>query len=313
MISGKKIKNKMKRFRVLFILLFVVNLFFINIVSAETKDEVLFGFWGLNGFLDNKQELKDVKHKFNMTVFQVASEDPHYLVHHLLPKIKKANLKVTLRLTGSHKYYTTNHNFNLEKWKKRLAKWQVSGIKKYINNGTIVGHMLLDDIYNFKGADPTATELDEMARYSEELFPNLMTYVRNQASTMPKGKYQYLDAIDNQYSTQEGDINDYVKKEYKAAKKHNFKIINGLNICDGGDGSSGQLGWRTDGEFYAMSAEEITKYGEALLNMSDVNMFLMWEYDGEETWHDGTIGSDYFNQTSLQQAIYNLGKNVILY
>jgi len=40
--------------------------------------------------------------------------------------------------------------------------------------------------------------------------------------------------------------------------------------------------------------------------MDNKIMFLMWEYDGIEHWPDGTIGSDYFSQKNMQQAIYDI-------
>lgn len=278
-------------------------------VEEEPAVDIPFGFWGLNGF-HTAGGFADVQDRFGITIFQVASDNPSWTVGTFLPLIRSAGLTVTLRMTSNPDYSTS---FNLATWKTKIDTWVGSGVQEFIDDGTLTGHMLLDDIYNFTGADPTAAELDEMARYSKEKLPGLFTFVREQASNAPvpvSGAYQYVDAFVNQYASfSDGNINDYVQDNVAAAESLNVGLIMGLNLCDGGDGSSGQRGWRTDRVTYAMSAEEITTYGETLLSVPDVLMFLMWEYDGLETWSDGiTIGSDYFDQPDLQTALYDLSR-----
>lgn len=278
-----------------------------DITDAEdVPDEPpLYGFWGMNGYLSD-EGLKDVQERFGVSMLQVASADPVYTVRTLLPLVEEARMKVTLRMSGGNSTLTTGDDFDIDKWKAAVAKWRDSGVQAYIDNGTLVGHMLLDDIFLFAGDDPTADELDEMARYSEEIMPGLMTFVRNQATTMPDGDYDYLDAIVNQYTVRQGSVYDYADREAAAAQTLGLDMIQGLNIADGGDGSSGQQGWRGPG-YYAMSHEEIEEYSRVLLSMPDVKMFLMWEYDGEERWPDGTIGSDYFNQPEFEEVISRIG------
>lgn len=288
---------------------------FSKVVKARTEpladtSSILIGFWGLNGYI-SESGLADVSSRFNSTVFQVASASPTYTVNTLLPLVRSSGMKVTLRMSGDHSVYTSDGNFDLEKWKTAMNVWADSGVQEFIDDGTLAGHMILDDIDTFSGTDPTGSDLDEMARYSEELMPGLMTFVRQKASALPEpatadGKYAYLDANVNQYKASEGDVESYAQLEAAKAEQLGLDIINGLNICDGGDGSSGQVGWRSDK--YAMSAEEISRYGEVLLAVPDVQMFLMWEYDGEELWSDGsTIGSEYFDQSELQTALAELG------
>lgn len=269
-----------------------------------------YGYWGLNGYVSSTG-LADVSDRLGAAVFQVANESPTWTVNTLLPMVKSAGMTVTLRMAGDHAYYTSSGNFDLDAWKDRLDLWAGSGIQAYIDDGTLVGHMVLDDIHNFSGADPTGDQLDEMARYSKEVLPGLMTFVRCQATTMPTptaGVYVHLDASVNQYQRVDATIEDYVADEHAAARALDLGIINGLNIADGGDGSSGQPGWRTGR--YAMSPEEILDYGGQLAAMPGVGMFLNWEYDGEEAWSDGSIGADYFDQAEVQAALAGLGEVV---
>lgn len=270
-------------------------------------DGLLYGFWGMQGYL-TVEGLLDVAARFNTSILQTASSGPNYTVTELLPVVHDAGMKITLRMSGSNDHVTTDGNFDLEKWKAYIANWENSGVQEYIDNGTLVGHMLLDDIHNFTGRDPDANDLEDMAQFSKEILPGLMTYVRDQATTMPipeTGQYEYVDAIVNQYSVRKGPVDEYTAEEVAAAHELGVGIINGLNIANGGDGSSGQVGW-SSGK-YAMSADEILAYGEVLMNVPDLLMFLMWEYDGNEAWSDGSIGSDYFDQPALQEAIFQLG------
>jgi len=282
--------------------------------TPPTPDPILIGFWGLNGYT-SADGFADVQSRFHSTVFQVAEEGHGYTVNTLLPMVQAAGMKITLRLSGGHSAYTTSGNFDLAKWKAAIAGWSGTGIQTYIDNGTIVGHMLLDDIDTFSGTDPTAADLEEMARYSEEeIFPGLMTFVRQKCSNMPtptanSGQYIYVDNCVNQYTNypgySDGPIATYVTQQTAAATALGLGMINGLNIADGGDGSSAQPGATTN--HYAMSASEITTYGEALLAVPTIDLFLMWEYDGQQLWSDGSIGSTYFDHTDVQAALAGLG------
>ena len=299
-------------------------------------DPILFGFWGWNGYTSDDPEhgLSYVQDHFNATIIQVAQSGAHYTTTQFLPLIRTAGLKATLRLSGNNTDLTAaDGSFDLQAWKDAIDVWvdacdadAADCLQPFIDDGTLVGHMLLDDIYTFHngagtyGTQPTAADLEEMASYSKIAFPGLMTFVRNKASTMPvpagDGQYVDLDACVNQYTNfsgySDGPIADYVAEQAAAAESLGLDVINGLNIVDGGDGSSGVEGSRSGKS--AMTAAEITEYGTALLDREtfpSLSIFLMWEYDGDSTtWLDATFGYGdlYFNQTELQEAIFNLGQ-----
>ncbi|HNH46769.1 MAG TPA: hypothetical protein PKY30_07015 [Myxococcota bacterium] len=280
-----------------------------NMVVVEGLQPMPYGYWGLNGFV-NPEGLALIQQRIVLTTFQSATSDPDYAVRFLLPQVKAAGLKLSLRLTDDHEAYTTAEgDFDLSAWKNQLSRWKDSGIQQYIDDDVLIGHMLLDDITNFSGRDPDAADLEEMARYSKELMPGLMTFVRQQASHLPEpagGRYVYVDAAVNQYEVMEGPVDLYGAGNAAASERLGLGIINGLNIADGGDGSSGQAGYRAN--HYAMSAEEILRFGHELLRVPNCGMFLNWEYDSKEQWHDGTIGTDYFTRPELQAALIDLGQ-----
>jgi len=270
-----------------------------------------YGFWGLNGYID-EGGLQDVQDRLGATIFHTSTRHPNYGTTDLLPLVRAAGLRVNLRMVGGHEHYTdAQGDFDLAAWKAMLDPWAGSGVQPFIDDGTLSGHMLLDDITEFEGRSPTADALEEMARYSKELLPGLTVIVREKASAMPPpagGRYEQVDAIVNQYRARDGDVEDYALLEAEQSVELGLTIINGLNIADGGDGSSGQPGW--SGGRWAMSAEEIVRYGTVLSATPGCGMFLNWEYDGEELWSDGSIGSDYFDQPLLQEALASLGRRV---
>ncbi|MFH1463042.1 MAG: hypothetical protein ABIO70_01520 [Pseudomonadota bacterium] len=273
--------------------------------EPETNPEPppLMGFWGLNGYV-SPEGFADVQQRFGINGFQVANEDPLWTVRFLLPMVREAGMRVTLRLAGPHPAYTVDGDFSVERWKEQLARWRRSGVQEFIDDGTLAGHMMLDDITLFEGHDPDAADLEEMARYSKALLPGLMTYVRQKATQMPEpdgGCYLYVDACVNQYEAAEGSVARYAREQAERAAQLDLGVINGLNIADGGDGSAGRPGYRPD--HYPMTAAEITAYGSTLARVPACGMFLNWEYDGEEAWSDGSIGATYFDQPDLQAAL----------
>jgi hypothetical protein len=274
----------------------------------EGHEPIPFGFWGLNGYQD-EDGLQELQDRFGLTAFHTSTRHPNYAQVNLLPLVQDAGLSVNLRLVGDHSYYTDEHgNFDLKAWQAMLEPWREADLSPFIEDGTLAFHMLLDDIDTFEGADPTAEDLEAMARTSKEVLPGLATLVRQEATQIPpldEGPFTHLDASVNQYRADYGDVTIYAEAQVRAAQELGIGLVNGLNIADGGDGSSGQPGW-SEGK-WAMSAAEIERYGYVLLGTEDCRMFLSWEYDGEEAWSDGTIGADYFDEPELAASLAWLG------
>lgn len=280
-------------------------------VPLPAVTPIPYGFWGLNGFV-SAEGLAELRDRFGLTHFHTATRHPEYGVEELLPMVRESGLHVNLRLVGDHEFYTNHEgDFDIEAWKAMLDPWVGSGVQDFIDDGTLATHMLLDDIDQFDGEGPTAAELDELARYSEELLPGLPVLVRANADDLPVpegGRYTHLDASVNQYLSQEGSVEGYAQAQEAAAASLGVGLIMGLNMANGGDGSSGQPGWE-EGR-YAMSAEEIVRYGDVLSATPGCSMFLNWEYDAEERWADGSLGSDYFDQPEVQAALHRLGQRL---
>lgn len=274
-------------------------------------EPIPFGFWGLNGF-QTPDGLDDLKDRFGITVFHTSTRHPNYAVTDLLPMVRDAGLSVNLRLVGDHEFYSNDDgDFDLEMWKEMMEPWRDERVQEFVDDGTLSHHMLLDDIYEFPGEPPSGDDLDEMGRVSQEILPGLRTLVRAEASDMPRpsdGAYVYVDASVNQYTARHGDIEWYAARQMEAGQRLGLDLVMGLNIANGGDGSSDQPGW-SDGN-WAMSPEEIEHYGYVLTGVDSSTQFLNWEYDGEEEWSDGSVGSDYFDQPELVEALSYLAERV---
>jgi hypothetical protein len=274
----------------------------------------LFGFWGLNGKID-PEGLQDVKRRLGAEVFHTASRSPGYVLNGLLPLVRAADMKVSLRLTGGHPHHTgPGGDFDVAAWMAELQRWapHAEALAPYIADGTLVTHMLLDDIHNYPGRSPTAAELDAMAAASKALLPGLATFVRERATEMPvypDGRpYQHVDAIVHQYRVRFGEVQAWSDAQSALAAQLGLRVICGLNIANGGDGSSGQPGWR-EGR-HAMSADEVRRYGSVLADDPRCSMFLAWEYDAEERWSDGSIGAAFFDRPENAAALRELGERV---
>lgn len=278
-------------------------------VSKHTR----FGFWGMNGHLD-AAGLQRARSRFGSTVVHTATVSPGYALHTLLPLARSQGVSVSLRMTGDHGRYTGPlGGFDLDGWRAVFAPWAAAGpdLAPFIEDGTLIAHMLLDDIHNFAGSDPTAAELDEMARLSRAALPGLLTFVREKATAMPapaSGRYAHVDAVVHQYRHREGPVRAWSDAQAARARALDLGVICGLNIANGGDGTSGQAGW-ANGRF-AMSGAEIERHGAVLADEPSCGLFLAWEYDAQERWSDGSIGADWFDQPAQQAALAALAARV---
>jgi hypothetical protein len=204
-----------------------------------------------------------------------------------LAAIKSKNAKVFLQLTGHHQYYLdSDGHFSLTKWKDRLNLFKSINFSSYITDGTIIAHYLIDepnDPKNFGGRAVSPATVEEMAKYSKQLWPGMATVTRVESSYLASwsGSYQYLDAAWAQYVTRKGDVFDFINRNIADAQKKGLALVTGLNVEKGASG-------------YRMSPTQIKTFGSALLSSSYPCAFVSWEYDGLE---------DYLATTAVKDAM----------
>ena len=212
-----------------------------------------------------------------------GSLDPSNIISNLSGARARGG-RVVVKLCKGRDHYVKNADgtFSLTKWKSLVSRYRSVNLGPYINDGTIIGHYLIDEPHRAAkwGGKPISQKtLEEMARYSKELWPQMSTLVRVAPSWLASSaiQYKYVDAGWTQYTHKKGDAAKWVASEAAVAKRKGLGLVVGLNVLDGGNGSSKIAGW-TKGK-YAMSASEIRSYGSAMLTEGLGCAFVQWTHD----------------------------------
>jgi hypothetical protein len=194
---------------------------------------------------------------------------PKYLMKELAA-IKARGGKVVLMMAGHERHYKNRrHEFDLGKWKARINRYRGVNFGSYVRDGTVIGHFLIDEPYdrvNWRRPIPAGT-LDEMARYSKQMWPSMATIVRAEPYLI-KGRYRYVDAAWAQYLHRKGNVHEYVRRNVAEAQRMGLGLVVGLNLRHGGFPNKS---W--------MSASEIQNFGSALLSSTYPCAFISWQYN----------------------------------
>ncbi|MBA3317065.1 MAG: hypothetical protein H0T50_03115 [Gemmatimonadales bacterium] len=217
-----------------------------------------------------------------------------------LSQLRAKGGRVLIKLGGGDgAYRNPDGTFSLTKWKVGVDRFRNINFDSYIADGTIVAHFLVDEPH-FGGrwgdqVIPQAT-LEEAAKHSKLRWPNLPTVVNAPANWLASAPvtYVHLDAgwamFRSKTSSSPG---GYAAQQVKRAKSKGLGLVAGLNVLDGGDGSSGIRG--TQPRTWAMSAAELREYGSALLAQSYVCAFSMWRFS-----------DSYYNRADVKSAMAEL-------
>jgi len=180
---------------------------------------------------------------------------------------------------------STNHDFDLAKWKAEFNSnvcpapvgcphdtSEVS-LSKYINDGTLKGTWLLDDMAKFTNGTPSYSDLEAMGALAKRRFPGIATAVRQRPTELEKlnnvgtGTKQFvnLDAGWAQYNSRQVAINQYVSDQNAAASRHGLKMVYGINVSDGGDNTGAEV-----------TQAQLKAWGTPMLTNSSTCSFIMW-------------------------------------
>ena len=217
-----------------------------------------------------------------------------------LRDVKAKGGRVLLKLHGAESSFrNSDGTFNVTLWKSRVSRYRTVNFNAYITDGTVVGHYILDEP-NYPSrwggkAVPQAT-VEEMAKYSKQLWPNLATIVNAPPAWLASSSMTYtgLDAAWAMFMAEKsGTPTVWAAKQVELAKRKRLGLWSGLNVLDGGNGSSGVRGTVPRG--WNMSAAELRSYGSALLGQSYVCGFSMWMYK-----------DTYYNKADIKTAMAEL-------
>jgi hypothetical protein len=150
-----------------------------------------------------------------------------------LNQARRGGMRVIVKLAGSQEHYRKRDgSFSLRKWKDRVDEYRDAGLEEFIDDGTIVAHQLVSEAKaddQWAGTVIPNDVLDEMAAYSDSVWPDMPTLVRADAVDLeedaagpdepwPGGwTWTYLDAASSRYSARKGRPADFARTEQAAA------------------------------------------------------------------------------------------------
>ena len=187
-----------------------------------------------------------------------------------LSAIRARGGRVVVAFSGSPKYYLQNGRFSFEKWKKRVNRFKGINLSQFIKDGTIVGHYMIDepnDPRNWRGKPVPPRMLEQMAKYSKQLWPKMPTIVRVEPGYLARN-HRYLDAAWAQYLHRKGPVESFLRRNVSAAQERRLALVVGLNVLKGGSPNGTK-----------MTAREVKSWGTALLKSSYPCAFINWTYN----------------------------------
>jgi hypothetical protein len=249
---------------------------------------------------------------FTETKLEVSPES----IVRTLTEARAGSMRVFLILVSSQRHYqNSDGSFNLDSWKARVARFRGVDFSKFIEDGTIIGHQLVSEAkarQQWGGKVIPNDVLDEMARYSKELWPTMSTMLRTDPSDLEKNaagyqtplpgwQWRHLDAASARYLARKGSVVQFAADEQASADRQNLALVVGLNVFSGGDGSSG-IPSPAKGK-WAMSPDELRQYGSTMLNKTTPCAFEMWRY---ETRNSEFRGFKYFRRPEISAVLDEL-------
>jgi len=279
-------------------------------ISVPIPGSLPLGVWSLN---DDARAFWGTKYT-GATIWT----SPKKIIN-FLEEAQSKGMRVVISLAGYGKsdYQNPDDTFNLGLWKASVDRYAGINLDKYINNGTIIAHYLVDEPKSRSnwGGDVIPNDiLDAMAQYSKQRWPNMATAVRVTPTDLaenaggydvplPDWKWNYLDTAWLQYSNRKGPINGYISAESQSANQQGLGLIVGLNPLTGGDGSSGKPGPDKYSDKWTMSKNELLAYGMPLINSHISCAFLMWTYRYD---YDTSYNFSYFGLPEISAAVDSL-------
>jgi hypothetical protein len=231
----------------------------------------------------------------SFTALKIDAYKPNLMA--ALESARRANSRVLVNFSGNSGQYTDSSGFNLEQWKREVDEFRDFDLSSYIADGTLIGHYIMDepsDRRNWNGHLVAREDIDEMARYSKEIWPDLPTIIRGWPWYLKGYPYRYLDAAWAAYHVRFGSMDEFIASNVRDAKASGLALVVGMNVLSGG-GEGGLPGYHSDK--FAMTASQMRSWGSALLDQPYACAFFMFRYN-----------PDYFGRADIREAVAELGQ-----
>ena len=227
-----------------------------------------------------------------------TATDPNKLLRDL-ETARRANTRLFISFTGNQQFWRdSNGGFSLANWKERVDRFRGVDLTPYIAEGTILGHFVLDepeDKTNWNDTQVPPAMIEEIAAYSKQIWPTMVTMVRTPPTYLDGQQYSHLDAARVQYLDRFSPIDSFITANVEGAEALGLALVGGLNVLNGGGETSGIPG-RKQGKF-AMNPDEIRSWGTRFLSESYICAFIVWEYD-----------STYLARPGIREALAELAR-----
>jgi hypothetical protein len=230
-------------------------------------------------FGPNNMRATSMTSMYNAT--QLGVEPPYFLSELRTARGKGGRFVQKMAGKRDEDIQNADGTFSLAKWKLLVNRYKGLDFSSYVNDGTLMGHFLIDEpefAKRWGGKAISQATVEEMARYSKQLWPNLLTFARGSPQWLAKSTitYNYLDVSWLQDFTFNRDVPAWVAAGAAAAKLKGLGMIAGIHVINGGNGSSGVPG--TVSGKWNMSAAEIRTHGTTILNEPRACAFLLYTY-----------------------------------
>jgi hypothetical protein len=216
-----------------------------------------------------------------------------------LEHARRTGTRVLVAMAGSESQYKDeNGHFDLAKWKQRVDRFKDVDFAPYVADGTVIGHLIMDepeDPTNWNDKLVTRDEIEEMARYSKQLWPSMAAIIRGWPAYLKGYPFKNLDAGWAQYHVRFGDINAFIQSNVRDAKASNLALIMSVNLLSGGGKDEGLAGYHKDK--YALNPSQLRAWGNAIMDEPYICAFLSWQY------HEG-----YFTRSDIKPILDNLAE-----
>ena len=264
----------------------------VTLERRSSRPGLAFGSWGMSN------EQLDQVHTGWMASGAIS---PKNIINRLSgTRARGGRVVVKLSRGGDRHVKNRDGSFSLEKWKSQVNRYRKLNLAPFIKDGTIIAHYLIDEPHRAKRwggrAIPYKT-LEEMARYSKQLWPDMHTVIRVAPSWLAGApfRWKHLDAGWAQYRATHGSAARWIASEANAAEREGLGLVVGLNVLDGGNGSSRIRG--NSRRKWAMSGKEIRSYGTAMLGTKRACGFFSWTHE-----------RDYYDRSEVRSAMAEVSR-----
>ncbi len=184
-------------------------------------------------------------------------------------------LRVLTHLTGGRSgFQNADGSFNLDMWKAQLDEWRGSNLQKYIDNGTVIGHVMIDEPQdtngNWGGHVFKYEDLEAAAAYSKSIWPNLPTGAGTNPVWLSSASFTWsaFDFAITPYTARKGDPQAFLNSQASAAQAEGLALYTSINVLHGGN---------TPGS--AVTADQLRSWGTLFINDPRNCGLTLWKWD----------------------------------